>query len=99
MHKSTKTQKQCQILLTFIVNGNWTLWTEWGVCDASCGLGYHRRYRWCTNPEPLNGGKDCEGEPTEFIPCNNFTCPSKFILLLNVQTLFPSGQKSPKSSL
>ncbi|XP_066928617.1 uncharacterized protein [Clytia hemisphaerica] len=61
------------------VNGNWTEWTSWGTCDVSCGLGYIRRERWCTNPEPLHGGEDCEGVDEETISCNNFTCPAYYL--------------------
>ena len=65
------------LVVYLLVNGNWTEWTQWGTCDVSCGLGYIRRERWCTNPEPMHGGAYCEGDVEETIPCNNFTCPSK----------------------
>lgn len=70
----------CFFLLTFFtsyltVDGNWTLWTRWGSCDQSCGLGRSSRVRWCTNPEPFAGGKYCEGEPVESAQCNDFPCP------------------------
>jgi len=47
-------------------------WSEWSKCSTTCGTGVQTRT--CTNPEPSNGGKDCEG-PDER-PCRNYsTCP------------------------
>lgn len=68
-------------MLLIIVDGNWTSWTDWGMCSASCGLGYHNRIRWCTNPEPQRGGKDCEGPDREQKPCKDFPCPSKHFII------------------
>ncbi|XP_066935071.1 uncharacterized protein [Clytia hemisphaerica] len=67
------------VMTDAFVNGNWTIWTSWGECDASCGLGYSRRLRWCTNPEPSAGGSDCEGDPAEALPCNDFACPAMYL--------------------
>ena len=63
------------ISLAFLVDGNWTSWTSWGSCSRSCGLGYERRIRFCTNPRPERGGNDCPGDWQEFRPCNDFICP------------------------
>ena len=46
------------------VNGNWSPWSTWSSCSATCGGGKRTRTRTCTNPAPANGGKDCEGTLT-----------------------------------
>ena len=38
------------------INGGWT--TEWDGCTAACAPGGFQ-YRYCTNPEPDNGGDGC----------------------------------------
>uniref|UniRef100_A0A7M5X9R1 Fibronectin type-III domain-containing protein n=1 Tax=Clytia hemisphaerica TaxID=252671 RepID=A0A7M5X9R1_9CNID len=60
-------------------DGNLTEWTQWGNCDKSCGLGVSMRQRWCTNPPPLYGGYDCEGETMETLPCNDIPCPGFYL--------------------
>lgn len=53
------------------------MWTEWGSCDKSCGLGKAMRQRWCTNPRPMYGGLQCPGEHVQFRACNDFPCIGK----------------------
>lgn len=43
------------------INGGYTLWSTWSGCSASCGKGFHTRFRNCTNPKPDGGGKNCDG--------------------------------------
>ena len=59
----------------FIVNGNWTPWSEWGPCSQSCGNGFQKRMRSCTNPPPANNGKTCNGTVMETKTCNTRLCP------------------------
>ena len=40
--------------------GNYTEWTNWSECSATCGGGAQIRSRTCTNPPPKVGGKDCK---------------------------------------
>ena len=43
------------------VNGGYTEWTVFSPCTAICSndIGHRRRKRFCTNPEPSNGGLTC----------------------------------------
>lgn len=57
------------------VDGEWSTWSPWSTCSASCGGGITRRYRSCDNPEAANGGDDCEGEAIEVQTCLTEACP------------------------
>jgi hypothetical protein len=51
------------------INGGWSEWVNSGACDKECG-GKLTQVRSCTNPTPEHGGKDCVGDPMQFLPCN-----------------------------
>ena len=36
-----------------------------------CKNGQMKGFRYCNNPEPANGGNDCEGDNAIIKPCNN----------------------------
>ncbi|XP_065837013.1 coadhesin-like [Oscarella lobularis] len=57
------------------VDGAWSSWTNWTACSTSCGGGESYRRRWCDNPAPQNGGKNCSGNDTEVQECSSQCCP------------------------
>ncbi|KAL3870903.1 hypothetical protein ACJMK2_038934 [Sinanodonta woodiana] len=57
------------------VNGNWSEWTVWTVCSASCGGGSMSRSRSCDSPSPGPYGLSCTGQAQETEICNNEVCP------------------------
>ncbi|XP_071104590.1 SCO-spondin-like isoform X5 [Haliotis cracherodii] len=68
-----------------IVDGGWDTWTTWHIvsCSATCGanvVGVSRRVRYCDNPNPANGGKNCEGERIER---NSTTCDLPECIILS----------------
>ena len=42
-------------------HGQWSSWRAWGSCSKSCGWGTRTRRRYCNNPPPSEGGRDCVG--------------------------------------
>ena len=61
-----------------VVDGLWGEW-ETSSCTKSCGAGEQVRIRFCDDPQPLNGGKECTGEHLQTIPCNTADCPQSKI--------------------
>ena len=57
------------------VNGGWSEWSESGSCSAACGDGTQTYFRECNDPEPANGGDDCEGDELKTEACNDGDCP------------------------
>ncbi|XP_061173323.1 SCO-spondin-like [Saccostrea echinata] len=57
------------------VDGNWSGWGSYSLCDVTCGTGWKLRRRNCTNPPPSGGGGDCVGLNEEGILCFNKPCP------------------------
>ena len=69
---------RCQAkLVNCPINGDWTIWTSWSSCSATCDGGEKTRYRTCTNPAPQFGGNDCQGDLGETVACNTNPCPIK----------------------
>ena len=62
----------------FSVDGGWSEWEYGYQCTASCGTGIETFYRNCTNPEPVCGGKMCDGPDTITKDCDTqIPCPRK----------------------
>ncbi|KAL9979352.1 hypothetical protein ACROYT_G017003 [Oculina patagonica] len=49
-------QKDCMI------DGGFTEWSQWSLCDNPCGGSVVNRSRACTNPTPTPDGKNCTGD-------------------------------------
>jgi hypothetical protein len=64
-----------------IVDGGYSMWSEFGPCSRTCGGGYQKRKRTCTSPSPDHGGKDCSqfGSTEDVQECATDPCPSKLI--------------------
>ena len=59
------------------VDGGFSQWSGFGVCNKKCGGGTQFRTRTCTNPSPAHGGKDCVSHKTEIRSCNSDMCTGK----------------------
>ncbi|XP_034337070.2 SCO-spondin [Magallana gigas] len=57
------------------INGGFSFWSEWSQCSETCGGGVQGRNRSCTNPVPLYGGTECDGQRQDFLECNTHKCP------------------------
>merc|ERR1719373_36214 len=53
----------------------WTSWINAGDCSRSCGKGQQKQTR-RKQPKAMHGGRDCQGEPEKFIPCEVMECPT-----------------------
>lgn len=60
-----------------IVDGGWSIWSDWNTCSVTCGGGEQHRHRYCTNPTPKFGGENCTGHSVEDKECNDNPCPGK----------------------
>ena len=79
----------------FSVNGGWSSWYSWssyGSCSKTCGYGTkkYKRWRYCNNPTPKNGGRGCYGSSAKYkyIQCHVRTCPIGMFSLSLLHFLF-----------
>ena len=78
LEPSCKQTSLCYLYPTLsIADGEWTPWSEWTACSASCGPGTRFRTRECDDPPPQYGGRDCVGESNETCSCNEQECAGK----------------------
>ena len=61
------------------MDGGWSEWADWGICDVTCGDGTRSRDRTCTNPAPAFGGQDCQNSSHETGVCHLETCPGNIM--------------------
>ncbi|KAJ7371466.1 hypothetical protein OS493_025365 [Desmophyllum pertusum] len=61
----------CPVGTPLPVNGGYSTWSAWSACSKTCSTGYKVRARYCNNPRPANGGKDCSelGPSRETLVC------------------------------
>nr|XP_047127404.1 adhesion G protein-coupled receptor L4 isoform X4 [Hydra vulgaris] len=57
------------------INGEWSSWSYTKYWTKSCFEGSQKRYRFCSNPAPQNGGMECAGNSREEIVCTENHCP------------------------
>lgn len=56
------------------VDGQWSPWSTWSKCSASCNSGNRKRTRVCDSPKPDCKGLPCPGNDTEVELCNVEPC-------------------------
>ncbi|CAC5422933.1 HMCN [Mytilus coruscus] len=56
------------------IDGDWSEWSSWDTCSATCNGGIQDRNRICDAPLPSNGGRYCNGTTIESRICNNENC-------------------------
>lgn len=60
------------------VHGRFGPWTNWSECSNKCGKGIQTSERYCDNPSPAFGGRDCQGQRELRRNCQNYSgCPSR----------------------
>ena len=64
------------------MDGGWSSWSPWSVCNQPCLGGDRQRIRDCSNSTPRYGGLDCEGNDTEIIVCATRSCKCKIVNLV-----------------
>ena len=57
-------------------DGEWTTWTDWPRCSATCGNGTRSRARTCDGP--FNGGLPCVGNDSQTEHCSYVKCSEIF---------------------
>ena len=61
-----------------LVNGAWTVWTPMpgpeGECSPGCRVRTRKMVRYCTNPIPQNGGRNCTGAENSTQICLSEQC-------------------------
>ncbi|CAF1267399.1 unnamed protein product [Adineta steineri] len=55
--------------LNITIDGGWTSWSSWFLCEQDTGEKCHCRMRSCTQPKPQYNGKLCQGNQIEINRC------------------------------
>ena len=61
-------------ILTALVDGIWSPWSQWSSCTTECNGGQRTRSRQCNQPAAACNGAPCEGSPLQAEPCNTEPC-------------------------
>ncbi|UYV82169.1 hypothetical protein LAZ67_21001222 [Cordylochernes scorpioides] len=72
--------ENCDTGVTCPIHGGWTAWSAWD-CSVSCGGGSGKRHRFCTNPKPKFGGRQCDGQNLQIGECGQNDCPESLYTL------------------
>ncbi|XP_075690998.1 properdin [Rhinoderma darwinii] len=67
---SRQDTRDCKDLPFCEVAGEWGAWQAESPCSVTCGVGRIRQKRFCDNPAPRHGGRDCEGPSIRQLTCN-----------------------------
>ncbi|XP_077863727.1 SCO-spondin-like [Saccoglossus kowalevskii] len=62
------------------IDCTWSSWSVWSGCSTSCNNGTRTRFRCPSNPAVSGGGKLCEGETEETLPCFLTECPDVCVI-------------------
>ena len=55
----------------------WGAWEPWPECNQTSGsYGIREMVRYCINPVPTHGGRECRGSSSVKEPCKRELCPS-----------------------
>ena len=65
---------------SFLVQGSWSSWGDYGSCSKTCGGGNKTRDRDCTalTNEASEEAPHCPGDAYQTIDCNTNECPGEF---------------------
>ena len=99
-----KKEKRSENILVFLAaeNGNYSQWSDWSLCSATCGVGSRTRTRSCTNPSPSPYGDDCShlGNDTQIRRCNLTSCQGgSFCIVLLITNGYQSIVAKHSTSL
>ncbi|CAH3196925.1 unnamed protein product, partial [Porites evermanni] len=76
------------------IDGGYTEWSQWSLCENPCGGSVVNRSRTCANPSPTADGRTCSGDAFQTkLDCIS-PCPSKYVPALNHFSLWT--RKLPK---
>ena len=65
-----------------VVDGGYTEWSQWSLCENPCGGSVVNRSRTCANPTPTADGRTCSGDAFQSkLECIS-PCPSMLMFLL-----------------
>ena len=73
----------CSTEFPTLVDCVWEKFGAWGQCSVTCGNGTKTRTREKSIQES-NGGKPCDGNPTEEKTCNERECPGEYSFLTGI---------------